>query len=128
MLPIATSSDDEDSGVRPIHRARSWQKAARRLEKERKASTWHQTSAGTVSAPLIINHFAGELTEKMKVACKDFGLSMGMDVKVIERAGNSVRSDAKSEPLRDKTVEGVTACAAPLEMRGEVGGERNRNQ
>ena len=53
--------DDEDGGVRPIHRARSWQKAARRLEKERKATTWHQTSADRVSAPLIIDPTAGDL-------------------------------------------------------------------
>ena len=38
----------------------------------------------------------------MKAACKDFGLSVGIDVRVIKRAGNSVRSDAKSEPLSDK--------------------------
>ena len=30
--------DDEDGGVRPIHRARSLHKAAPRLEKERKAT------------------------------------------------------------------------------------------
>ena len=30
------------------------------------------------------------------------GVSMGMDVRVIERAGKSVKSDAKSEPLRSK--------------------------
>ena len=95
--------DDEDGGVRPIHRARSWHKAARRLEKERKATTWHQTGANRVSAPLMIDPTAGELTEKMKAACRDFGISMGMDVRVIERAGNSVRSDAKSEPLRNKS-------------------------
>ena len=94
--------DDEDGGVRPIHRARSWHKAAPRLEKERKATTWHQTGANRVSAPLMIDPTAGELTEKMKAACRDFGISMGMDVRVIERAGNSVRSDAKSEPLRNK--------------------------
>ena len=31
----------EDKGGRPIHRAREWQKAARRLEKEKKVVTWH---------------------------------------------------------------------------------------
>ena len=51
----------------------------------------------------MIDPTAGELTEKMKAACRDFGISMGMDVRVIERAGNSVRSDAKSEPLRNKS-------------------------
>ena len=94
--------EDEDKGGRPIHRARSWQKSARRLEKERKKTTWHKTSADRVSAPLIIDPTAGELTGKMKAACRDFGVSMGMDVRVIERAGRSVKSDAKSEPLRSK--------------------------
>ena len=28
---------------------------------------------------------------------------MGMDVKVVERAGKAVKSDAKSEPLRNKS-------------------------
>ena len=51
---------------------------------------------------MIIDPSARELTEKMKAACKEFGISMAMDVKVIERAGNSVRRDAKSEPLRNK--------------------------
>ena len=94
--------NEEDRGGRQIHRARSWQKSARRLEKERKATTWHKSNADRVSAPLIIDPSAGELTEKMKAACKEFGISMAMDVKVIERAGNSVRRDAKSEPLRNK--------------------------
>ena len=59
---------DEDSGGRPIHRARSWQKSARRLEKERKATKWHKSTADRVSAPLIIDPSPGVLTEKMKAA------------------------------------------------------------
>ena len=66
---------------------------------------------------MIIDPSAGELTEKMKAACKEFGISMAMDVKVIERAGNSVRRDAKSET---KTVGGAIACAALQEMKGAV--------
>ena len=62
--------NEEDRGGRQIHRARSWQKSARRLEKERKATTWHKSNADRVSAPLIIDPSAGELTEKMKAACK----------------------------------------------------------
>ena len=30
----------EDEGGRPIHRAREWQLASRRLEKEKKKETW----------------------------------------------------------------------------------------
>ena len=100
---------EEDNGGRPIHRARSWQKSARRLEKERKGTKWHKASADRVSAPLIIDPTAGELTGKMKAACRDFGVSMGMDVRVIERAGRSVKSDAKSEPLRSKNC-GRDSC------------------
>ena len=67
--------DEEDNGGRPIHRARSWQKSVRRLEKERKGTSWHKASADRVSAPLIIDPTCGELTGKMKAACKDFGVS-----------------------------------------------------
>ena len=41
----------EDQGGRPIHRARVWQKAARRLAKERKQTYWHKTRADGVSSP-----------------------------------------------------------------------------
>ena len=34
--------DDEDSGGRPIFRPRGWKKEERRLQKERKATNWHQ--------------------------------------------------------------------------------------
>ena len=34
----------EDDGGRQIHRAREWQEAARRLEKELKPSSWHKSS------------------------------------------------------------------------------------
>ena len=95
--------EEEDEGGRPVHRARSWQKSARRLEKERKGTTWHKSNPDRVSAPLIIDPTAGALTEKMKAVCKDFGATMGMDVKVVERAGKAVKSDAKSEPLRNKS-------------------------
>ena len=31
---------DDDEGLRPVHRAREWHLAARRLEKERKREDW----------------------------------------------------------------------------------------
>ena len=45
---------EEDEGGRPVHRARSWQESARRLEKERKGTTWHKSNPERVSAPLIV--------------------------------------------------------------------------
>ena len=56
----------EDEAGRPIHRAREWQKAARRLEKEKKVVTWHQGRSDQISAPLIIDPTAGDLTQRMK--------------------------------------------------------------
>ena len=112
----------EDSGGRPVHRARSWQKFAG-LEKEKKATTWHKTSVDRVLAPLTIDPSAGELTEKIKAACKELRISMGMDVKVIEKAGNSGRRDAKSEPLRNKNC-GRVACMC-CSLGNEGGCETN---
>ena len=60
----------------------------------------HKTSDNRISSPLIIDPTVGKLTEKLKTACQKFGISVGMDVTVRIRAGNTVKSDAKSEPLR----------------------------
>ena len=90
----------EDKGGRPIHRAREYQRSARRLAKKNKSTSWHKSSKDKISAPLIIDPTSGGLTEKLKAACQKFGDSLGLDVSVRVRAGRSVRNDAKSEPLR----------------------------
>ena len=90
----------EDSGGRQVHRAREWQKAARRLEKESRKATWHQGAEGQISAPLIIDPTAGGLTSNLKEACSKFEEATGIRVAVKLRAGKSLKSDAKSEPLR----------------------------
>ena len=83
-----------------MHRAREWQKAARRLDKETKVVRWHRGKEGQVSAPLIIDPSSGEMTKKMKAACTKFEEETGMRVAVRERAGKKVKSDCKAEPLR----------------------------
>ena len=113
----------EDAGGRQVHRARKWQKAARRLEKERKVSTWHKKVEGQMSAPLIIKPTPGDLTSSMKVACRKFEEATNIRVAVKLRAGRSVKSEAKSEPLRrgDCAREDCLCCA-----QGKPGGcERN---
>ena len=47
--------EDEDNGVRPIHRPREWKERERRLEKEAKVSNWHKSKPNQVSAPLILD-------------------------------------------------------------------------
>ena len=43
--------EDEDNGVRPIHRPREWKEKERRLEKEAKVTNWHK-SGQTKCLPL----------------------------------------------------------------------------
>ena len=90
----------EDAGGRLIHRAREWQKAARRLEKEKKVVTWHQGRENQISAPLIIDPTAGDLTKRMKKTCSQFKEESEMRVAVRERAGRKMKADCKPEPLK----------------------------
>ena len=98
----------EDEGGRPVHRARECQQAARRLDKETSRVNWHKLDPSQISAPLIIDPTHGRLTAKLKEACKEFQKSSGIHVTVRERAGCAVRTDAKSEPLRQKGCNRLT--------------------
>ena len=84
-------------GVRPIHRSRYWKAKERaREKKELKITNWHKSQVNQVSAPIIVDPTAGEMRE----VCKKFEAVTGMRVAVLERAGDSVKHIAKSEPLR----------------------------
>jgi hypothetical protein len=93
----------EDNGGRPVYRSREWHEASRRLEKERKRENWHQGDKDQPSAPLIIDPTAGSLTAKLKVVCQKFENTSGFRVLVKERAGDALRQDSKSEPLRTRS-------------------------
>ena len=97
--------EEEDAGVRPVHRPREWKEKERRLAKEQKRNTWHQTRAGQVSAPLIIDPSAGPLTGEMKEVCRKFEEVTEMRIVVQERAGNALKHLAKPEPLKNKGCE-----------------------
>ena len=77
-------------------------KNERRKEKELKRTNWHQSKAKQVSAPLILDPTAGEMTKDMKAVCKDFEKVTGWRIPVVERAGKAMRSMAKAEPLKVK--------------------------
>ena len=93
---------EEDEGVRPIHRPRSWKEKERRREKELKRTNWHQSKEKQVSAPLILDPTAGDMTKDMKAVCRDFEKVTGWRVPVVERAGLAMRSMARAEPLKEK--------------------------
>ena len=92
--------EDEDKGVRPVHRPREWRE--RRKEKEMKATNWHKSQESQVSAPLILDPTAGSMTRDMREVCRRFELVTGMRVAVQERAGRANKSLARSEPLKRK--------------------------
>ena len=94
--------EEEDEGVRPVHRPRGWRAKERRLEKEKKVLSWHSHKGTQASAPLILDPTAGSLTKDMKEVCSKFEEVTGMRVAVIERAGSSIKRLAKSEPLKVK--------------------------
>ena len=94
--------EDEDNGVRPVHRPREWKERERRLEKEAKVGNWHQAHRNQVSAPLILDPVAGVMVGEMKEVCKRFESLTGMRVVVQTRAGKANKQLAKSEPLRSK--------------------------
>ena len=94
--------EEEDSGVRPVHRPRGWKARERRLERERKVMSWHSSQDNQPSAPLILDPTAGCQTKEMKDVCAKFEEVTGMRVSVVERAGASNKRLAKSEPLKRK--------------------------
>ena len=58
---------EKDGGVRPVHRPRTWRESERRIEKEVQKENWHKSEKGQVSAPLIIDPVAGNMSSEMKV-------------------------------------------------------------
>ena len=89
----------EDEGGRPVYRPREWRRRERRLAKVAKQQSWHKVE-GQISAPLILDPVPGPLMEKLKSECTKFERQHGIKVKICPRAGKSVTSDARPEPLR----------------------------
>ena len=69
-------------------------------KKEKRQVTWHKEVEGQISAALIIDPMAGDLTSKLKLVCRKFDEGTGIKVVVKLRAGRSLKSDAKLEPIR----------------------------
>jgi hypothetical protein len=111
---------DAEKGVRPIHRPREWRRKERRLAKEDKRSNWH-SQPGQISAPLILDPVPGDMLDKLKTVCEKFEKDNGIKVKVCPRAGRSVKTDAKAEPLRKLGCdrEDCLPCRSPGRTKGD---------
>ena len=53
-------------------------------------------------APLIVDPSPGDLTAKLKEACRMFEGASGIHLTVRTRAGRAIKKDAKAEPFRNK--------------------------
>ena len=69
------------------------------IAKLSKKQNWHKGDS-QVSAPLILDPVAGPLVEQLQEECRRFQDKFGIRVSVVTRAGQSVRRDAKAEPLK----------------------------
>ena len=74
--------EEEEEGIRPVHRPREWKEKERRKEQEKKSQNWHKGQEGLVSAPLIVDPTAGTLSKEMKAVCRSFEGVTGMRVPV----------------------------------------------
>ena len=99
-----------------MHIPRTWRESERRIKKEVKKEKWKKSEKGQVSAPLIIDPVAGNMSSEMKVVCKQFENLTRMRVVVQTRAGRAIEPLAKSEPLKDRKC-GQDECF-PCSTRG----------
>ena len=55
--------EEEDRGVRPVHRARDWKEEERQRAKELKKTNWHRSKEDQISAPLILDPTSGSIPQ-----------------------------------------------------------------
>ena len=65
-----------------------------------KKTSWHKKKEDQVSASLLLEPTPGHMTREMREVCKNFEEVTGWRIPVLERAGRSVMSIAKAEPLK----------------------------
>ena len=98
--------EEQEAGQRPINRARSWQEAERRKEKERKKTTWYKS--GGYSTVIFCPRTAGsELAEKWRELEEKGAESRGWRYKVVEQGGRQIRSLLCRNPW-------AGPCSSPL--------------
>ena len=81
---------ESQDGGRPLYRPREWMEEERKLAKAKKKVNWARKQADNDElgrAPLIICPSAGNLTDKIKKVCLEFGISQNIKVPVFLRGG-----------------------------------------
>ena len=78
--------EEEDRGVRPVHRARDWKEEERQRAKELKKTNWHRSREDQVSPPLILDSTSGDMTKEMQAVSRKFEEVTGWRVPAPESA------------------------------------------
>ena len=92
-----TMRDNEEMGIRPIHRPKNWYRSERREEKGRKARNWYKT--GGFDSVLFVPATSNAALKRMYERAIQ---RSGLRVKVIERSGRTLKSELqRSNPFRN---------------------------
>ena len=91
------------AGVEPQISRAVMTKWSMKLRRSGYPANWHKSQRNQISAPLIIDPTAENMTQGVKEVCRKFEAVTGMRVAVQERAGDSVKHVAKPEHLRRKS-------------------------
>ena len=92
-----TMMENEENGVRPIHRPKNWQRAERAEEKERKKRDWYK-QGGFDSVLFVPSTPKGKLKHMYEKEIKKSGIR----IKVVERTGRTLKSQLQtSNPFKE---------------------------
>ena len=90
--------EKEELGIRPINRPKDWNRESRRKEKVEKRNNWYR-NGGFDSVLFVTMTPNGELKRRYEKEIRKSGLR----IKVIERAGRTLKSQLQtSNPFREK--------------------------
>jgi hypothetical protein len=84
-------SDDNQKGIRPLHRPRCWKQEERRINKRKKKYNW--SSKGGCIAPICIPATPhGELARELReIAEKE--TELGLKFKIVEMGGRTIKNE-----------------------------------
>jgi hypothetical protein len=112
-------TDDDQKGIRPLHRPRCWKEEERRINKRKKKYNW--SSKGGCIAPIFIPATPhGELAKDLReIAEKE--AELGLKFKIVEMGGRTIQNEVqRPNPTGSPGCSNVD-CLACVEGRGQGG-------
>ena len=111
------------SGERPLYRPRNWQQQARQEAKLLKRVSWYRPADTVLFLPATPG---GELAEQARKVLEEEAPRLGMSIRVVERAGISVKRQLAKTDLAAGEPCKQLDCLACISNPGEGGGLRHQ--